>query len=147
MTINPQFFFWTLAAITFMIIATQTINTWYIFEHFSKIENLYLKRFQSIMFCSIISLFILTTVFIGEGELALGGAILEAILNFYYYAQEFWEGGYKNFSGKPAVVKKKRRQSILKFWRKYWLKMLLSAVIPAFIYGCSWLMMKVNTGG
>jgi hypothetical protein len=122
-----------------MIITTQTITTWFVFSEFSGIPNKALKNFQSIIFCSILSLFILTTVFIGQHELALAGAILEALINFYYYARYFWVNGF----GQKGAESRKR--SIIRFWRRYWLKMIFGAVIPALIYGCSWLMMELQT--
>jgi hypothetical protein len=121
-----------------MIIATQTITTWYVFHEFSTIPNKALKNVQSIIFCSIISLFILTTVFIGKHELALAGAILETLINFYYYARQFWQDGF----GQKGP--ESRRRSIVRFWRRYWLKIIFGAVIPALIYGCSWLMMDIQ---
>ncbi len=135
---------YVLALVTVMIIVTQTINSWFVFDYFSKIKNKKLKNFQSIMFCSIISLFILTTVFLGRHKLALAGAVFEMIMNIYYYAQDFWENGYKSFTGDKDEVKDKRRRSTLVFWRKYWFKILLALVIPIMIFGCSYLMQEVR---
>jgi hypothetical protein len=138
-SINPALWFWVLAIISFMIIATQTINSWYVFDHFSRIENKNLKRFQSIMFCSIISLFILTMVFIGEHKMALAGAIFETILNYYYYAQDFWDKGFKQ------QKQHTKRKAIGTFWRKYWFKIIfLGTGIPAIIYICSFYMLKMR---
>lgn len=130
---------WTyvLAIITFMIIATQTVTTWYVFHEFSTIPNKGLKNFQSIIFCSILSLFILTTVFIERHELAAAGAILETLINFYYYARDFWQNGF----GQKGAESRKR--SIIRFWRRYWLKMIFGAVIPVLIFGCSYLMAEL----
>jgi hypothetical protein len=118
------------------------VTTWYVFEGFSRIENLVVKRFQSLSFCAIISLLIIGSVFIGEKKLAFAGAVLEGLINFYYYARDFWENGFKNFSGKAKEKKKKRKESVIRFWRKYWLKFVFGAIIPAGIYICAELMMK-----
>lgn len=137
------FWFWFYFAISFLIISTQTVTTWYVFEGFSRIENTVVKRFQSLSFCAILSLLIIGSVFIGEKEIALAGAVLEVLINFYYYAKDFFAGGFKSFTGNKKQVKEKKKQSILKFWRKYWLKFIFGMVIPAGIYVCSDLMLKL----
>jgi polyferredoxin len=123
-----------LAIVTFMIIATQTVNSYYVIDSFSKIEGK-LRIFQNIMFCSIVSIFILIMVFMERHEMALAGAIFEFLLNIYSYFQEFWQDGYKH--GKGTI---KRRESIVRFWRQNWFKILTAMAIPAIIYACSYFM-------
>ena len=124
----------SLALITVMIIATQTVHSYYVIDSFSKIKG-NLRIFQNIMFCSIISFFILIMVFMEKHAMAMAGAIFEALLNIYYYFQDFWDDGFKNGKGTNL-----RKQSIIRFWRQNWFKILIALAIPAIIYGCSYFM-------
>jgi hypothetical protein len=78
------------------------------------------------MFCSIISVSIFAFVIIGKPGLALLGALVEAIINIYYYAMEFFERGIR------AKVHKKT--SIATFWRKNWIAIFFGLLIPVMIY-------------
>lgn len=139
-----NFWFWFFFAIVFLIISTQTVTTWYVFNDFSQLKNKSLKLFQSITFCGIVSLIIIGSVFIGKKHLAMAGAALEILINFFYYANDFFEDGYKSFSGNRKEVRKKRFNSTLKFWRKYWLKMIFGLIIPVIIYVCAELMLELS---
>ena len=132
---NPAILKTILAIVTFMIIATQTINSWFFFDNFSRIENKKLRNFQSIMFCGIFSLFILVMVFMQEHKMALLGAVVEALLNVYYYFEFWWQNGYGS--------KQNRGLARIRFWRRYWFKVLLAFIIPAAIFGCSYFMTKL----
>jgi hypothetical protein len=124
----------TLATVTFMIIATQTVHSYYIIDSFSRIKIRWLRIFQNVMFCGIISLFILVMVFMGEHEMALAGAILESLLNIYYFFEDWWQKGYG--------AKADRKLARIRFWRKNWFKIIMALAIPALIYGCSYFMTK-----
>lgn len=71
----------------------------------------------------------------GEHEAAAGGAVFEALLNMYYYFQNFWRDGFKNGKGTHL-----RQASIVRFWRQNWFKLMLGFVIPGLIYLCSYFM-------
>ena len=49
----------------------------------------------------------------------------EMVINIYYYTTDFWNEGFG---------KKHRGRSIGRFWRQNWIKLLISVVIPMFIY-------------
>ena len=133
-------YFWGLFAITVMIVITQTITTWQVFDSFSKIEKGWLKNIQSIMFCSILSGTMIIFVLKGIHWVAFVAALMEVLINFYYYAEDFWRRGLPAFQGTIKDKQEKKRASILRFWRKYWLKMLFGVVIPSIIYLCSYYM-------
>ena len=120
--------------ITILVIITQTINTYYVFNAFSRIENAKLKLFQSIVFCSILSLAVFAFVITGYTRLAIIGALIEIIINFYYYPASFWQEGFKAIPGKKNEIAPKRFLSILKFWRQNWIAFVFSIFIPALIY-------------
>jgi len=136
-----MFFFWFFFSLSVMIITTQSITTWQVFIGFSQIENKFVKKFQALSFCMIISLLIIGSVFIGETWIALLGAALEVLINFYYYAKDFFEAGFKSFTGNKEEVKKKRRQSIIRFWRRYWIRFVFGIIVPGGIFLCSHLML------
>ena len=124
-----------LIAVTFMIIAVQTVHSWYVIDKFSMIEIKWLRVFQGVMFCGIISVFILVMVFMEQHEMALAGAVFEALLNIYYYFQDWWKNGYG--------TKSDRKLARVRFWRRNWFKVLIALAIPAIIYGCSYFMTKI----
>jgi hypothetical protein len=146
MEMQYDFWFWFFFGIVLLIVSTQTVTTWFVFHSFSQLNKGALRNFQSIAFCGIISLVIIGSAFIGKTQIAVGGAVLEVLINWFYYAKEFFEDGYKSFSGDKVERRKKRRNSTLKFWRKYWLKMLFGIIIPAGIYICSELMVLISKG-
>jgi hypothetical protein len=138
------FWFWFFFGIATLIVITQTITTWYVFEGFSGMENAVIKRFQSVSFCTIISLIIIGSVFIGVKWLAFTGAVIEVLINFFYYAKDFWQNGFKAFTGDKAEISRKRKNSVLKFWRQYWLKFIFGIIIPVAIYICAELMLTLQ---
>lgn len=131
-----SFFFWFFFGIVLLIVSTQTVTTWFIFDQFSQIENKSLKMFQSIAFCGIISLIIIGAVFIGKKEIAIGGAVLETLINFYYYAKDFFVNGF--------AKNQHRKKAITRFWRKNWLRFIFGIIIPAGIYICSEIMLELK---
>lgn len=134
-----------LFALAVAAILSQSVHTWFVFESFSNIKEKWLRVSQSVLFCGIISIAILSFVYLGKEKLALAGAILEFIFNVYYYAKDFFEKGFKNFTGTPEEIRAKKRNSVLSFWRRYWISVIISgAVIPAAIYVLSKLFAEVG---
>jgi len=112
-------------SLTIATIISQLTHTWYVFNSFSRLEG-WLKIAQSIIFCSILSVAIYAFVIINKPILALLGAIIEIIINVYYYAMDFFENGIK--------ARVHRRVSILTFWRKNWIGMFFGFLLPLLIY-------------
>ena len=133
---ESNFWFWFFFGIVVLIVSTQTITTYFVFESFSSITNTAVKRVQATAFCGIVSLLVIGSVFIGKTEVAIGGAILEVLINWFYYARDFFEQGFH--------TRKHKWKSIATFWRKYWLKMIFGFVIPYGIYLCSELMLELS---
>lgn len=112
-------------ALTVAAIISQTIHTWFVFQSFSRLKG-NLRTFQSVVFCSIISIAIFAFVIAKKPQLALLGAIIEIIINIYYYAMDFFENGIR--------ARVKRTESILTFWRKNWIALFFGVLIPMLIY-------------
>jgi len=121
--------------LTILTIVSQTIHTWFVFQSFSQLEGS-LKTFQSVIFCGLISAAILAFVLIKKEELALTGAIIEIIINIYYYGKSFFELGIKAGSRSEEKSNRKhlRRQSIWKFWRQNWVAFFFGILLPMLIY-------------
>ena len=118
-------------SLTVLVIISQTVHTYSVFDSISKIENKKLKRFQAVVFCSILSLSILAFVMNGNEKLAFAGAVVEVVINMYYYAEEFWKNGFKSYS---VDVREKRSADITRFWRKNWIKIFFGVILPVLIY-------------
>jgi hypothetical protein len=108
-----------------LIILTQTLHTYYIFNIFSQLKGT-LKIIQGLAFCAIFSVCIFIFVLEGMIWLAFAGAVLESAINIYYYFIEWWQDGYKQ------ITKKGRAR--VRFWRQNWIKMIFALSIPAAIY-------------
>jgi hypothetical protein len=117
--------------LTIATIISQTVHSWFVFQSFSRLDG-WIKQFQAIMFCSIISVAIFAFVIIGKPNLALLGAIIEIIINIYYYAMTFFEKGIA--AGSRSDDKSMRKKSILKFWRMNWIAMFFGFLLPLLIY-------------
>ena len=126
------YFFLSLAV---LLIISQTIHTYYVFDSFSKLEGK-IKTIQAVLFCSVISLSILAFVLAGNIKLAIFGAIIEVIINIYYYAVDFWKDGFKTRTNHT------RKDSIQRFWRQNWIAILFGVLLPVFIYIFSEQMIK-----
>jgi hypothetical protein len=111
--------------LTVLAIISQTIHSWFVFFSFSKLTG-FLKHFQAVIFCSLISVAILAFVIIGNSKLALLGAFIEIVINCYYYALDYFENGVR--------AKIHRRESIQNFWRKNWVGFFFGLLIPMLIY-------------
>lgn len=111
--------------LTIATIISQTVHTYFVFLSFSRLEGK-IKLFQAIMFCGILSVAILAFVLVGKSKLALLGALIEVIINMYYYAEDFWKKGIR--------ARVKRGISIVTFWRKNWVSIFFGILIPILIY-------------
>lgn len=132
MMTNTQILFLSLAIAT---IISQLIHTWFVFHSFSRLKG-WLKITQSVIFCGILSVAIFAFVIARKEELALLGAIIEIIINIYYYAMDFFENGIKagSRSEKYKTAKKLRHLSIWKFWRQNWIALFFGILLPLLIY-------------
>jgi|GEM_PF-2178853 4-amino-4-deoxy-L-arabinose transferase-like glycosyltransferase len=109
--------------LTVAAIISQTVHTFFIFDSFSRLKGR-LKLFQAIVFCSIISVAIFAFVIIGKPQLALLGAIIEVVINIYYYAKDYFEDG----------ITTTKKYAIRNWWRRNWISMFFGIIIPALIY-------------
>lgn len=114
------------------ILFSQTVHTYIVFQSFSIVEDAILRTIQAIMFCGIISVGILYFVLVGKPELALLGALIESIINVYYYSEDFWKNGFIKRTGDDA--KKKHRNDVKTWWRRNWLPMFFSVLLPVMIF-------------
>lgn len=112
-------------ALTIAAIISQTVHSWFVFQSFSRLEGK-LKTFQSVIFCSIISVAIFAFVIAKKPQLAMLGAVIEIVINIYYYAMDFFENGIR--------ARVKRNESIITFWRKNWIAIFFGLLIPMLIY-------------
>lgn len=105
--------------LTIASIFSQVPHAYWAINNYSRIEILWMKRAQNIIFCGIISVGILGFVLIGKHGHALVGAIVEIIINLYYYNNQFSGKGQSKIGQKIA---------------KNWLAYFLAFVIPLMIY-------------
>lgn len=112
-------------SLTIATIISQLIHTWFVFDSFSRLSG-WLKTFQSVIFCGILSVAIFAFVIVGKPKLALLGAFIEIVINVYYYAMDFFENGIR--------ARVHRSQSIATFWRKNWVAMFFGMLLPVLIY-------------
>lgn len=122
-------------ALVIATIISQTIHTWFVFQSFSRLSG-NLKTFQSVVFCSIISVAIFAFVIIGKSYLAFFGAIIEIIINMYYYAMDFFENGIRRGSktSDEQQAREIRTIAIITFWRKNWVAIFFGLLLPMLIY-------------
>lgn len=102
--------------LTVLAILSQIPHAYWSIEKYSQIRQRWLAVSQNIAFCSIISIGILGFVLEGLHYYALGGAIVEIIINIYYYNEQ-----------KPNTT----------FWIKFkkdWLAYFLAFLIPMTIF-------------
>jgi hypothetical protein len=117
-------------SLTGLAILAQIPNAYYVFRRFSRLSGT-LKEIQAVAFCLILSIAIFGFVWIGRPELALLGAIIESIINVYYYTGEFWKSGFNLQNNRRYTIK----QQVGRFWRYNWVAMIVLAIgMPTFIY-------------
>jgi peptidoglycan biosynthesis protein MviN/MurJ (putative lipid II flippase) len=102
--------------LTTLSILSQIPHAYWSINKYSQIEQQWLAIAQNIAFCSIISLGILGFVLEGLHWYAFGGAVVEIIINFYYYDKQAPRTSFKD-----------------KF-RKDWLAYFLAVLIPMTIF-------------
>ena len=122
-------------SLTILTIISQTVHTYFVFNSFSRLSG-WLKLSQATMFCGIISVAILAFVLVGEIRLAFLGAIIEIVINTYYYAMDFFENGIR--------ARVHRSTSIATFWRKNWISIFFGILIPLLIYVFAEQMVKLK---
>lgn len=105
--------------LTVLAIFSQVPHAYWSIMRYSQIEVEAMKVLQAIAFCMIISVGILCYVLIGKHEYALGGAVVEIIVNLYYYNHQFKGKGLKTMREKLA---------------KHWLAYFLALLLPLCIY-------------
>jgi hypothetical protein len=121
---KPLLIFLVISAIT-----AQIPHAYYVFISASKLANTNARRTQAGAFCAILSIAIFTFVIMGKTELAAAGAVIELIINVYYYTEDFWKS--------PYGLRKKgslERKSIMRLWRQRWIFFFISMLMPAAIY-------------
>lgn len=111
--------------LTIAAIVSQTVHTYFVFNSFSRLKG-WLKLFQSVIFCGIISVAIFAFVIIKNPGLALLGAVVEIVVNIYYYGMDYFENGLR--------ARVHTRESVLKFWRQNWAAFFFGILIPMLIY-------------
>lgn len=77
---------WFMWLLVVMTIGSQIPHVFHVFYKFNQLEREWAKKFQSGIFCGIISLAILYFGILGHHWWALGGAMVEILFNFYYYS-------------------------------------------------------------
>jgi hypothetical protein len=117
--------YYTFVGLTVAAIISQTIHTWMVFFSFSRLTG-FIKQFQAIIFCGILSVAIFAFVIIEKPYLALLGAVIEIIINIYYYSMDFFENGIR--------ARVHRTASILGWWRKNYIGLFFGFLIPILIY-------------
>ena len=101
--------------LTAISIAAQIPHAYWAIDDFSIIKNKWIRVIQNASFCLIISLMCMGFVLEGLHWHALGMAVLDIVINFYYFQR-----GMKNFSDKNKKEK--------------WLRYVLAVVLPLLIY-------------
>lgn len=105
--------------LTILAIFSQVPHAYWSIMRYSQIEQPAVKVLQAICFCMIISVGILLYVLKGKHDHALYGALVEIIINLYYYNNSF--GG----RGRAALMDKIRKE---------WLAYFLAFLLPLCIY-------------
>jgi hypothetical protein len=118
--------------LTIFLVITQIPHVFYTFESFSRLKGTW-RKVQSGAFCAIISISIIGFVWIGRPDLALLGAIIEIIINLYYYSIDFWQKGHtkRREANKVFGIAWK---DVGTFWRQNWVAFLFGTLIPLGIY-------------
>jgi hypothetical protein len=131
--------------LTIATIVSQTIHTWFVFQSFSRLPK-YLKTFQAVIFCSILSVAIFAFATIGEARLAMLGAFIEIVVNVYYYGMDYFEKGIEISFKRMSTPDPKLRwnDSILRFWRHNWIAFFFGLLLPMLIYIFSMQMIKLK---
>lgn len=101
-------------ALTILSILSQIPHMIWSIERYNRIKQTWLKNIQIGSVCSIISIGIAAFAYIGEVWYALGGAVVEIVINMYYYNNQF--------------------SNIQNPFRKHWLAYVLAVLLPMTIF-------------
>lgn len=104
--------------LTIMSILSQIPHAYWAIETFSQIKNKTMRVLQNVVFCSIISIGILGFALQGKHLHALIGAIIEIVINIYYYQVSFESADKRKSASK----------------QKTWLAWFLAFLIPFSIF-------------
>lgn len=107
-------------------IAAQIPHAYYVFIRASKLKNKSSRQIQAGSFCLILSTAIFTFVIMGEVELALLGALIEFIINIWYYTEDFWDKGFGRTKYKWTAI--------ARLWRQRWMYFFISTLMPGCIF-------------
>jgi hypothetical protein len=111
-----MFLFNVFTALLVATIVAQVPHVYSVFDSFSRLNG-WLKITQSVAFCLIVSVAIFAFSWAGKPTLALIGAGIEMIVNFYYYTQNYWQ----------------RRGTVIDL-RKQWIALLFGILLPIMIF-------------
>lgn len=104
--------------LTALAIISQVPHAYWAIEDFSIIKNRTIRILQNASFCLIISFMIMGFVLEGLHLAALGGAIVDIVINIYYFQR-----------GMSAMSDDNRR--------KKWLRYVLAILMPLTVFFCS----------
>jgi hypothetical protein len=99
-------------------IASQIPHAYWSIDRYNKVSPLWLGKLQNVLFCGIISVGIFAFAYDGKHLYALGGAVVEILINLYYYSNQF----------------KQMQDPFKKHWLAYFLGVLLPLTIYVFSY-------------
>ena len=99
-------------------IASNLPHQYYTFDSFSSIDNKFIRVVQNTIFCGLVSLGILVYAIKGDYLIASGGAIIEMVVNFHYYNNQFSERDWK--------------RRIRKNWAAYFFAVIIPSLILLF---------------
>lgn len=100
--------------LTIAAILTQAPHTYWAIDRFSNIEIKWIKISQNVIFCLILSLATLFYVLDGDHWFAAGFALMEIVINVYYYQTE--------------------EKDLRKKQTKKWLRWVFAITFPAMIF-------------
>ena len=106
--------------LTATVIAVQSFHTYWVIDRYNMLASKFARTLQSSIFCGILGIGIFAFVLIGQHWYALGGAILETLVNWYYYDRYVI----------PKMIGHKRTESK----RDHWVAYMLAIVFPFSIY-------------
>lgn len=104
--------------LTILSIASQVPHAWWSIQRYNRIQIPWMANLQNAVFCVIISVGIMAFVMIEKHYYALVGAIVEIIINMYYYNNQF----------------RNTQDAFKKHWLAYFMAILIPMTIFVFAY-------------
>ena len=101
-------------SLTIGAILGQVPHAYWSLDRYNRITQNWMRISQNVVFCSLISVGIFAFVLIENHTMALIGAVVEILINLYYYSNQF--------------------RNIQKPFQKHWLAYLLAVLLPMTIY-------------